>query len=102
MAILGGKALGLGLCLLLIFAASTYFSCTSKVYAQTASPTVAETTASPIASVSPAVSPAQRPLLLLRRQRPRTEPALCQPNQYDLGAGHGVPRFLHASRIYVS
>ena len=34
MAILGGKALGLGLCLLLMFAASFYFSSTSKVHAR--------------------------------------------------------------------
>ena len=57
MAILGGKALGLGLCLLLMFAASFYFSSTSKVHAQTASPTPAEVTASPSAA-SPAASPA--------------------------------------------
>src|SRR5580700_10997907 len=57
MAILGGKALGLALCLLLMFAASFYFSSASKVHAQTASPTAAETAASPSAA-SPAASPA--------------------------------------------
>ena len=57
MAILGGKALGLGLCLLLMFAASFYFSAASKVHAQTASPKPAEVTASPSAA-SPAASPA--------------------------------------------
>jgi Amt family ammonium transporter len=57
MAILGGKALGLGLCFLLMFAASLYLSSTSKVHAQTASPTPAEVTASPSAA-SPVASPA--------------------------------------------
>jgi ammonium transporter, Amt family len=60
MAILGGKALGLGLCLLLMFGVSFYFSSTSKVHAQTASPTATEaTTSSPAASASasPAASP---------------------------------------------
>jgi len=52
-AILGGKTLGLGLCLLLIFVASFYFSSTSKVHAQTPSPSAVETTASPAASPSP-------------------------------------------------
>src|SRR3984893_10587016 len=52
-AILGGKTLGLGLCLLLIFVASFYFGSTSKVHAQTASPSAVETTASPAASPSP-------------------------------------------------
>jgi hypothetical protein len=56
MAILGGKALGLGLCLLLMFGVSFYFSSTSKVHAQTASPTATEAaTSSPVAS--PAASP---------------------------------------------
>jgi Amt family ammonium transporter len=57
MAILGGKALGLGLCFLLMFAASLYLSSTSKVHGQTASPTPAEVTASPSAA-SPVASPA--------------------------------------------
>ncbi len=60
MAILGGKAIGLGLCFLLIFAASFYFSSASKVHAQTASPTAAETTVAP-AAASPAASPAPAP-----------------------------------------
>jgi ammonium transporter, Amt family len=56
-AILGGKALGLGLCLLLMFGVSLYFSSTSKVHAQTASPTATEAAAS-----SPAASPAASPV----------------------------------------
>jgi ammonium transporter, Amt family len=57
MAILGGKAIGLGVCLLLMFGVSFYFSSTSKVHAQTASPTAAEATTS-----SPAASPAASPV----------------------------------------
>src|SRR6201984_2138641 len=55
-AILGGKTLGLGLCLLLIFLASFYFSSPSKVHAQTASPSAVQTTASPAASPAPTPS----------------------------------------------
>src|SRR5580698_8477328 len=57
MAILGGKAIGLGLCLLLMFGVSFYFSSTSKVHAQTASPTATEATTS-----SPAASPSASPV----------------------------------------
>jgi len=52
-AILGGKTLGLGLCLLVISVVSFYFSSASKVHAQTASPSAVQTTASPSASPSP-------------------------------------------------
>jgi hypothetical protein len=52
MAILGGKAIGLGLCLLLMLGVSFYFSSTSKVHGQTASPTASEA-----ATASPAASP---------------------------------------------
>jgi ammonium transporter, Amt family len=58
-AILGGKALGLGLCLLLMFAVSLYFSSTSKVHAQTASPTASAETA--IQAPSPAAANAAAP-----------------------------------------
>jgi ammonium transporter, Amt family len=57
MAILGGKAIGLGLCLLLMLGVSFYFSSTSKVHAQTASPTASEA-----ATASPAASPAASPV----------------------------------------
>jgi ammonium transporter, Amt family len=57
MAILGGKAIGLGLCLLLMLGVSFYFSSTSKVHAQTASPTASEA-----ATSSPAASPAASPV----------------------------------------
>jgi Amt family ammonium transporter len=66
-AILGGKALGLGLCLLLMFAVSFYFSSTSKVHAQTASPMASAETAaqapSPAAAnaAAPAPAPAAAP-----------------------------------------
>jgi ammonium transporter, Amt family len=52
-AILGGKTLGLGLCLLVISVVSFYLSSASKVHAQTASPSAVQTTASPSASPSP-------------------------------------------------
>src|ERR1700761_3950862 len=57
MAILGGKAIGLGLCLLPMLGVSFYFSSTSKVHAQTASPTASEA-----ATASPAASPAASPV----------------------------------------
>src|ERR1700728_162347 len=70
-AILGGKAIGLGLCLLLMFAVSFYFSSTSKVHAQTASPSASAETAnqapSPAAAnaaaggAAPAAAPAPAP-----------------------------------------
>jgi Amt family ammonium transporter len=66
-AILGGKAIGLGLCILLMFAVSFYFSSTSKVHAQTASPSASAETAtqapSPAAAnaAAPAPAPAAAP-----------------------------------------
>ena len=74
-AILGGKMLGVGLCFLLIFVGSLYFSSTSKVHAQDATPaatapatdsakseTGAPTTA-PVAATTaaPAATPAPNP-----------------------------------------
>src|ERR1700748_1998912 len=60
-AILGGKTLGLGLCLLFMFLASFYFSSASKVHAQTASPSAVQTTASPSASPSPTTEASPAP-----------------------------------------
>src|SRR5246127_1135331 len=60
-AIVGGKTLGLGLCLMLMFLASFYFSSASKVHAQTASPSAVQTTASPSASPSPTTEASPAP-----------------------------------------
>jgi ammonium transporter, Amt family len=60
-AILGGKTLGLGLCLLVISVVSFYFSSASKVHAQTASPSAVQTTASPSASPSPTLEASPAP-----------------------------------------
>ena len=68
-AILGGKTLGLGLCLLVISVVSFYLNSASKVHAQTASPSTVQTTASPSASPlptpeaspAPAATPAPNP-----------------------------------------
>src|SRR5215472_15416865 len=60
-AILGGKTLGLGLCLMLMFLASFYFSSASKVHAQTASPSAVQTIASPSASPSPTTEASPAP-----------------------------------------
>lgn len=60
-AILGGKALGVGLCFLLIFGASFYFGAPAKVHAQSPAPAVsAAPAAAPAAAVpaTPAASPA--------------------------------------------
>jgi len=60
-AILGGKTLGLGLCLMLMFLASFYFGSASKVHAQTASPSAVQTIASPSASPSPTTEASPAP-----------------------------------------
>jgi Amt family ammonium transporter len=59
-ALLGGKALGVSLCFLLIFGASFYFN-SSKVHAQSPAPAVSGAAAAPAPAASAAVAPAASP-----------------------------------------
>jgi len=92
--------------LLLMFGASIYLN-SGKVHAQTAAPAASVAPAAPAApaAAAPAASAAAVPaaslLLLMLPQLHAAQPAVCQSDQYHVGAGNSVPGVLHASGIHV-
>ncbi len=74
-AILGGKVLGVGLCFVLMFAASLYFSGTAKVHAQDATPA----TTAPVAAEPAKAANADAPPVAPITAAPAPAPAVPNP-----------------------
>ena len=92
-ALFGGKIFGVGVLFMVMTIVSIYLSSPAKLHAQTN--TAAATTNAPVvASTNAAAAGDER-----ARRGSRAgcaQPALRQPHQHHVGAGHGVPGVFHA------